>query len=185
MQGSQHLRRDKPSRQITRLSPSAMAKKKRALEPAEQNGTESGSKQTKERRILAGLAQLLDLPPGQAPVAVLTKLADQLGCDVAEDGTLSVREELDDNAAVDEDALPVEVPSCMRVMHGTRIAMLHPARTVLTCQSVLHAFAMFRCCRAISGKAAIQSSTCKCRCGCCCAGRQRWGQRRQRSCRRS
>ncbi len=95
-----------------------MGQKKRCREQAEQNGTERNSKQTKERAILAGLAQLLDLPPDQSPVTVLTKLADQLGCDVAEDGTLSVREEMDDNDEVDEDALPEKVPRVMHVMHG-------------------------------------------------------------------
>ena len=57
-----------------------------------------------EEKILAGLADLLDLPPEQAPAAVLTKLADQLGCNVAADGTLTVRNEPEAANQLDDDA---------------------------------------------------------------------------------
>ena len=59
---------------------------------------------TVEQNILAGLADLLDLPPDQTPAAVLTKLAEQLGCDVSAGGTLTVRDEPDASDESDGDA---------------------------------------------------------------------------------
>ena len=88
-----------------------MGQKKRAREQSD------GLDLTVEQRILVGLADLLDLPPDQTPAAVLTKLADQLGCDVGADGTLTVREEPDDSDDNDSDEaeqvpIPCAVHSC-------------------------------------------------------------------------
>ena len=86
-----------------------MGQKKRARGQVRANGTLENSERSKERTILAGLAKLLDLPPDEPSAAVLTRLADQLGCDVAEDGTLSVREDPDASDEADDPAQAVQV----------------------------------------------------------------------------
>ena len=90
-------------------APLAMAQKKRARAPAQEQRTGRGSEGSKDRTILAGLANLLELPPDIPPGAVLIKLANQLGCDVAADGTLSVREGSDASRETDDEALHAEV----------------------------------------------------------------------------
>ena len=65
----------------------------------------------KQDNILAGLADLLELPAGAAPSEVLTALAEQLGCSVAPDGKITVADASDgdaDEGDDDEDVAPEE-----------------------------------------------------------------------------
>ena len=58
--------------------------------------------QEKQAKILAGLADLLELPPTTAHSDVLTALAEQLGCTVAPDGAIAV-ENASEPSDVDDD----------------------------------------------------------------------------------